>query len=62
LGAISRSANSRTLFFNCSCSSFSCKSKKPPLAEPVIDYTIAEVHRKVTAGTGEQEGGGPHQR
>src|SRR5437016_13757709 len=29
LGLISRSANSRTLFFNCSCSSFSWKSKVP---------------------------------
>src|SRR5271157_2834572 len=30
LGAISRSANSRTLFFRWSCSSLSWKSKKPP--------------------------------
>src|SRR6266851_3374504 len=29
LGAISRSANSRTLFFSCSCSSLSWKSKMP---------------------------------
>src|SRR5215467_4789658 len=30
LGRISRSANSRTLFCRCSCSSFSWKSKIPP--------------------------------
>src|ERR1017187_239137 len=29
-GAISRSANSRTLFLRCSCSSFNWKSKDPP--------------------------------
>src|SRR5215469_5889783 len=29
-GLISRSANSRTLFFNCNCSSFSRKSTAPP--------------------------------
>src|SRR5579864_2094380 len=31
LGAISRSANSRTVFLSCCCSSFSRKSKIPPM-------------------------------
>src|SRR5664279_563586 len=39
LGAISRSANSRTIFFNCSCSSESWKSTGPSTAaQPQLPY------------------------
>src|ERR1039457_268759 len=36
-GAISRSANSRTVFFNCSCSSFNWKSK-----DTLLDYVTTD--------------------